>query len=190
MCAPALPSLVDSRETQTVAGIVSDFRVVNGQRGKQGIFQAGRQVGARVEASARRGRDQAHRDLLKDDQLIVVMGKVQPDRFSGFGIQLTVQQIWDLDQARCRFGKYLRVAVGHPPPDVARLLREHPPRKESTEHGELQHGLRVRLGVRCTGAGRRRAELQLGEASRTYPSDAALAAWRAQAGGGDAVVYE
>ena len=35
------------------------------------------------------------------------------------------------------------------------------------------------------------AELQLGEAFRTYPTDAALAAWRAQACGGDVtVVYE
>jgi DNA polymerase-3 subunit alpha len=43
------------------------------------------------------------------------MGKLQPDRFAG-GMQLTVNQIWDLEQARCRFGKFLRVAVnGHAP---------------------------------------------------------------------------
>jgi len=49
------------------------------------------------------------------------MGKAQPDRFSG-GMQFTVQQMWSLEQARCRFGKYLRVAVNGRAPDVARLL--------------------------------------------------------------------
>ena len=75
---------------------------------------------------------------------------------------------------------------------MARLLREFAARRESTEHGELQHGLRVRLGVRCTeGLDGASAELQLGDAHRTYPSDASLAAWRAEAAGGDAVVvYE
>jgi DNA polymerase-3 subunit alpha len=84
------------------------------------------------------------------------------------------------------------VAVGEKPPEVARLLREFSARRESTEDGELQHGLRVRLGLRCTeGQEAAVAELQLGEAYRTYPTDAALAAWRAQAAGGDAVVvYE
>jgi len=52
------------------------------------------------------------------------MGKAMPDRFSG-GMQLTVQQIWSLEQARCRFGKYLRVPVQldskNRTPDVARF---------------------------------------------------------------------
>src|SRR5574343_25448 len=185
-----IADLVDTREPQTVAGIVCDFRVVNGQRGRQGIFVL-EDGASRVEASASDAVVQAHRDLLKDDELVIVTGRLQPGR-NGFEARFIVQQVHDLAGGRCRFGKYLRVAVGHPPPDVARLLREHPPRKESTEHGELQHGLRVRLGVRCTQDGDSAcAELQLGEAFRTYPTDAALAAWRAQAGGGDVtVVYE
>ncbi|MCL4772167.1 MAG: DNA polymerase III subunit alpha, partial [Burkholderiaceae bacterium] len=185
-----IADLVDTREPQTVAGIVSDFRVVNGQRGRQGIFVL-EDGASRVEASASDAVVQTHRDLLKDDELVIVTGRLQPGR-NGFEARFIVQQVHDLAGGRCRFGKYLRVAVGHPPPDVARLLREHPPRKESTEHGELQHGLRVRLGVRCTQDGDSAcAELQLGEAFRTYPTDAALAAWRAQAGGGDVtVVYE
>ena len=185
-----IADLVDTREPQTVAGIVSDFRVVNGQRGRQGIFVL-EDGASRVEASASDAVVQAHRDLLKDDELVIVTGRLQPGR-NGFEARFIVQQVHDLAGGRCRFGKYLRVAVGHPPPDVARLLREHPPRKESTEHGELQHGLRVRLGVRCTQDGDSAcAELQLGEAFRTYPTDAALAAWCAQAGGGDvSVVYE
>ena len=54
------------------------------------------------------------------------------------------------------------------------------------------HGLRVRMGVRCKAEDAVAvAELQLGENARFFPSDAALAAWTAQAGPGAAtVVYE
>ena len=41
----------------------------------------------------------------------------------------------DLATARCRFGKYLRVAVGEKTAQVARLLREFSARRESTEDG-------------------------------------------------------
>jgi hypothetical protein len=40
-----IDELLDSREPQVLAGIVSDFRVINGQRGQAGLVQAGRQVG-------------------------------------------------------------------------------------------------------------------------------------------------
>ena len=34
-----IDELIDSREPQVLAGIVSDFRVINGQRGKAGLVQ-------------------------------------------------------------------------------------------------------------------------------------------------------
>ena len=115
------------------------------------------------------------------------MGKLQPDRFSG-GLQLTVQQVWDLATARCRFGKYLKVAVNGRAPDIERLVRDFPPRREMSEQGELVRGLHVRLSVRRDAA---TAELQLGDAARFFPSDAALASWMAQADQGLAqIVYE
>jgi len=123
------------------------------------------------------------------------MGKVQPDRFSG-GVQVTITQIWDLPSARCRFGKFLRVAVNGQPPDVKRLLTEHPPKVEVTEHGELPQGLPVRLVLERRAEGQSgikgvMAQLQLGEQSRFFPSDAALASWMAQADEGRAmIVYE
>ncbi len=112
-----IDDLIDTREPQLLAGIVSDLRVINGQRGKLALFKLDDKSGV-IEARADEALINAHRDLLKDDQLIIVMGKVQPDRFSG-GMQLTVNQIWDLDQARCRFGKFLRVPVNGQAPDVA-----------------------------------------------------------------------
>jgi DNA polymerase-3 subunit alpha len=185
-----IAELKDSREPQTVAGIVSDFRVINGQRGRQAIFVLEDGVG-RVEATASDALVQQHRDLFKDDELLIATGRLQPGR-NGFEARFVVQQAGDLAQARCRFGKYLQVEVGATPPQVGRLMQEYAARKEATEQGDLVHGLRVRLGLRCRSeAGAASAELQLGDAHRMYPSDAALAAWAAEAELGRAVVvYE
>ena len=99
---------------------------------------------------------------LKDDELIIVLGKVQPDRFSG-GMRLTVQQVWDLAAARCRFGKYLRVEVnGHVPP-VAEVLRDFPARRVAGEHGEVTQGVAVRLRLQRQHAS---AELDPGDGAR------------------------
>ncbi|MBK6386475.1 MAG: DNA polymerase III subunit alpha [Rhodoferax sp.] len=189
-----IDDLIDTREPQLLAGIVTDFRVINGQRGKLALFKLDDKSGV-IEARADEALINTHRNLLKDDELIVVMGKLQPDRFSG-GMQLTVNQIWDLDQARCRFGKFLRVAVNGKAPDVARLLRDFPAKREVTEQGELVRGLGVRLLVSRPGetgglVSGVTAEIQLGEGARFFPSDAALAGWRAQADQGKAaIVYE
>ena len=168
-----IADLVDTREPQLLAGIVGDLRVVNGQRGRVAIFKLD-DKSEYIEAVANEELIDAHRDLLKDDELIIVQGKVQPDRFSG-GLRLNVQQVWDLAAARCRFGRYLRVPVnGGEPPPVVELLREFPARRVSTEQGELVQGLSVRLILQ-----RERAEgvVDLGDAARFYPSDAALARW-------------
>ncbi|MBP6597880.1 MAG: DNA polymerase III subunit alpha [Giesbergeria sp.] len=183
--------LVDSRDIQTVAGIVSGFRVVNGMRGKQGIFLLD-DTSAQVEASASEAVVNTYRELLVDDELVIVAGRLQPGR-NGFEARFIVQQVWDLPTARSRFGKYLHLTVGDKAPDIERLLREHPSRREANAQGEVQvHGLKVRLGVRCAGQDANvAAELQLGEAHRTYPTDAALLAWATQASDGLAtIVYD
>jgi DNA polymerase-3 subunit alpha len=185
-----LSELTDSREPQLMAGIVGDFRVINGQRGKLGLFKLDDKSGA-LDARVDEALIHQHRNLLKDDEFIVVLAKVMQDRFSG-GLQLQVTQVWDLPSARCRFGKFLRVAVNGKSPDVRRLLSEYPPQKESTEHGDLLRGLPVRLLMeRRTPAGGVMAQLQLGDQAVFYPSDAALASWMAQADEGrSAIVYE
>ncbi len=185
-----LADLIDTREPQLLAGIISDFRIINGQRGRLGLFKFD-DKSAVLDARADEALMNANKHLFKDDELVIIMAKAMPDRFSG-GLQLNVSQIWSLEAARCRFGKYLRVAVNGRAPDVQRLVAEHPPKKEITEQGELLRGLGVRLSLRREGAGiAAAAELQLGEDAKFYPSDAALAGWMAQADQGKAmIVYE
>jgi DNA polymerase-3 subunit alpha len=184
--ADIIDSRQDSRDGQLLAGIVSDLRVVNGQRGRVAIFKLDDKTEP-IEAVANEDVLNANKDLLKDDELIIVMGNVQPDRFSG-GLRLNVQQVWDLASARCRFGKFLRVAVNGSVPPVADVLREFPVRRVATEHGELPQGLTVRLQLHRSQAS---AELDLGEDVRFYPTDAALERWKSAAMEGRAsVVYE
>ncbi|MEN9771267.1 MAG: hypothetical protein RLZZ180_2897 [Pseudomonadota bacterium] len=181
-----IADLVDSREAQLLAAIVTDLRVVNGQRGKIVIFKLDDKSTA-VEATVDEALYNANRHLFKDDELVVVQGLLQPDRFSG-GSRFKVGQVWDLESARCRFGKYLHLAVNGRDPDIARLVREFPARRQQTDDGERVQGLPLRLSLYRDGAS---AELQLGDAARIYPSDAALASATAQADKGRAqIVYE
>ena len=181
----AIADLIDTREPQILAGIVSDLRVINGQRGRVAIFKLD-DKSEFIESVANEELLNANKDLLKDDELIIVMGKVQPDRFSG-GLRLNVQQVWGLAEARCRFGKYLRVEVNGSAPPVAEVLKDHPSRRLSTEQGPVVQGLAVRLVLqRGTASG----ELDLGDDARFFPSDAALARWRESAHGKTTVVYD
>jgi DNA polymerase-3 subunit alpha len=172
----ALEDVKESRDPVILAGIVTDFRVINGQRGKLALFKIDDKSGV-LEVSADENLINQHRNLLKDDELIIVQALAQPDRFSG-GLRLKIQQIWDLASARCRFGKYLRVAVNGHAPAVAELVREFPPKRELTEQGELVRGLPVRLSLLRPGA---HCELQLDDRALFFPTDAALASWMAQA---------
>ena len=185
-----IDDLIDSREPQLLAGIVSDLRIINGQRGKLAIFKLD-DKSAVMEATADEAMINANRHLLKDDELVIVMAKMQADRFSG-GYRLSIQQVWDLPSARCRFGKFLRVAVNGRAPEVAKLVKAFPPQREVSEQGELFRGLTVRLKLeRKADDVAASAELSLGEQAKFFPSDAALSSWIAQADQGKAeIVYE
>ena len=187
-----IEDVTESRDPVLLAGIVSDLRIINGQRGKLAIFKLDDKT-AVLEATADEALIQAARHSLRDDELVVVMAKAQPDRFGGGqSLRLTVVQLWDLPSARCRFGKFLRVQVNGRMPDLPRLFKDFAPMREETEHGQLEHGLPVRLRLERSGEQlSARAELALGEKARFYPSDAALASWMAQADQGQAqIVYE
>ena len=173
-CKRRIADLIDSREPQILAGIVSDLRIINGQRGRVAIFKVDDKTEA-IEAVANEELLDASRDALRDDELVVVQGKVQPDRFSG-GLRLNVTQIWDLAAARARFGRYLSVQADGNIGPLTELVKQWPARRSSTEHGESVQGLGVRVKVRVDGAAT--AELDLGDQGRFWPTDDALARWK------------
>ena len=184
-CRTRIADLVDSREPQLLAGIVSELRVVNGQRGRVMIFKLDDRSEV-IEAVANEALFEAHRELLREDELLIVQGRVKLDRFSG-GLRLDVAQVWDLAGARARFGRYLAVAVNGIPLPLNDVLRQWPARKLHTEQGDLDQGLGVRLQLRRADA---MADLDLGDQARFWPCDEALARWRSVAHGGQAsIVY-
>lgn len=185
-----IEDLIDSREPQLLAAILSDLRVINGNRGKLIIFKLDDKTDV-LEASVDEATFNANRNLLKDDELVIVQGTLQ-GASERFGRRFKVTQVWDLETARCKFGKYLRVAVNGSAPDISRLVRDFPPRREMSDLGEVTRGLPVRLSLRRqNAAGGATAELHLGEAAKFFPTDAALASWMAQADKGLVqIVYE
>ena len=181
-----MAELVDSREPQLLAGIVTDPRAINGQRGRVVIFKLDDGTEA-IEAVAPDEIFAERRDLMVEDQLLVVQGKLQPDRFSG-GLRLNVTAVWDLAAARARFGRYLSVVVNGSAPPVADVLRLWPARRVEGEYGEVSQGLPIRLRLQRADAV---AEIDLGDDARFWPCDEALGRWRNIAqGGAAAIVYE
>jgi DNA polymerase-3 subunit alpha len=182
----AIGDCVESREPQLLAGIVTDPRTVNGQRGRVVIFKLD-DGSESVEAVANDEIFESQRELMAEDQLVIVQGKLQTDRFSG-GLRLNVAQVWDLAAARARFGRYLSVELNGAAPPVADVLKLWPAKRVESEHGPVLQGLSIRFRIRRPGA---TAEVELGDEARFWPSDEALARWRGVAHGAAAqIVYE
>ena len=187
-CRRPIAELQESREPQLLAGIVGELRVVNGNRGRVGIFQLD-DGSETIEAVVNEELLDSQRELLREDELLIVQGKVQPDRFAG-GLRLNVLAVWDLAGARARFGRHLAVQTRGLPGGVAPLadlVRTWPARCVDSEAGELVQGLGVRLRLQRPGAA---GELDLGDAARFWPCDEALLRWRQVAGGPAEVVYD
>ena len=192
----AIADLIESREPQLMAGIISDLRVVNGQKGKAILFKLDDKSGS-VDSAVDEATFNANKHCLKDDELVILQGVFRADRFTG-GYRLNVTQVWDLATARCRFGKYLNILVNQNMPDIQRLVKEFPAITESTEHGTIQRGLPIRLSLvselkktNPDAVYEVSATYELGDKALFYPSDAALAIWSAQTQMGQAkIVYD
>ena len=195
-CKRQIADLVDSREPQTLAGIVSELRFVTGQRGRVAIFKLD-DGSESIEAVASEELIDANKALLVDDELLIVSGKVQPDRFSG-GLRLNINQVWGLAGARARFGRYLSLALALPAltgpasgsagSALAELVKTWPAHILATDQGDVCQGLALRLQISLPAV---TAELDLGDDSRFWPTDEALARCNALAHGGRAaIVYE
>ena len=179
-CKQRIADLRDSRDPQLIAGIVSELRVINGARGRVGLFKLDDKSDA-IEAVANQDTLDAHKDVLKDDELVIIQGKVQNDRFSG-GLRLNVQQVFSLAQARCRFARFVRVQAPGQQLPVSEWLREFPGRRVAAPQPDLPdtvQGLPVRVVIeRHTDGLSAHGEVELGEASRVFPSDEAMVRMR------------
>jgi DNA polymerase-3 subunit alpha len=173
------------------AGVVMQLRVVNGQRGRLILFKLDDST-AQVDIRMDENLWQAHRDAIKDDQLLVVQGKLSQDRFSG-RLQLHADQVWDLPSARCRFGRYVQMHCAHPlsskqasrlSSELTRLFKSFPPRSVIRPEGRLDLGLPIRWQLHIAqpadlpGVKALQAQIQLGSQLHIFPSREAFHAWQ------------
>ena len=178
-----LAQLGETRDAVRVVGLVTELRQISTGRGRMVVMTVEDDTG-HTEVMLSEEMWQARRQWLREDEWVVLQVTAQPDR-GGSGLRVRAQAVWSLPQARCRFGKYLRVEVNGHMPDVAELVREFPPQREASDEGELVRGLGVQLHLQRDGAA---CDLQLDERARFYPTDEALRRWAAQAANACATV--
>jgi DNA polymerase III subunit alpha len=103
----SLDRLEDSRDVQLLAGIAASVRVQIGKRGKVAYVMLD-DGSAKVEVAVFSEVLERARAWLKEDELIVIAGKVRNDEYSG-GLRVSAEEVWNLEEARVRFGKAIQI---------------------------------------------------------------------------------
>ncbi|HSD60917.1 MAG TPA: DNA polymerase III subunit alpha, partial [Burkholderiales bacterium] len=113
-----LAQLTPRNEPALVAGIVHSARLAQTRRGRMAsvILDDG---SAQVDVAVFSEVFEANRNWIKEDQLLVVEGKVVHDDFSG-GLRVTAEKLYNLAAARSRFARAVRLTCNGGA-DAARL---------------------------------------------------------------------
>lgn len=90
-----------------IAGIIAAVRILQTRRGRM-CFVTLDDAAAQVEVAIFGELFEAERELLKEDGLLVVLGKVVNDDFSG-GLRVAAEQLFDLARARQRFARRIEL---------------------------------------------------------------------------------
>jgi len=92
-----------------VAGLVVGMRTLNTRRGRMAIVTLDDQT-ARLELAVFSDLFSRHRELIRNDNLLVVHGQVSVDEFTG-GCKMAAESIYSLDQAREAFADTITVVI-------------------------------------------------------------------------------
>lgn len=103
-----LADLAPQDHPKLLAGVVMDVRVRMTQRGKMAIVTLDDAV-ARVEVVVGGEVLAEHAHLIKEDQLLVVEGRISHDDFSG-GNRVNVRKLFNLPAARSHYASMLKIA--------------------------------------------------------------------------------
>ena len=150
----------------TVAGIVSGLSTAMTRRGKMVRVMLDDGSGTEEIAVFPEAWDQ-YKHLLKEDELVVVQGKLSKDDYSG-GHRLSVERILDLGTARGENARALQLTIAGKP-DAARLRELLMPHRVDGSQGE---GCPVEIHYYSDSA---TAVLRLGHQWAVRPDDALLA---------------
>ena len=104
-----LAQLAPQSDKQLLAGIIHGIRTMMTRRGKM-AFVTLDDGEAQVEVAVYRELYERHRELLKEDQLLVVEGRVSRDDYSG-GLRVNADRLYGIAEARTRFARAVRLAI-------------------------------------------------------------------------------
>ena len=125
----ALNQLEPKKEPQLLAGLVVSLRTKLTSRGKMAFIQLD-DGSSSLEVSAFNETFEADRAKIREDEVLIVEGKVQKDDFAGDGkIRVVAERLLTLGEARGRFAKQLRLSLngqasGDQAPLAVQRLRE------------------------------------------------------------------
>jgi DNA polymerase-3 subunit alpha len=170
-----LSDLEPSREPRMLCGVITGVRTQMTQRGKILIVALDDKTSV-VEVTVYSELFEANKNIFKEDDFLLVVGKVSEDRFNG-GLRITAEKAFDIAASRIQYGHKLEMDLdcGVNPAKVAEVLQPY-----RQENG-LPVSLRIKpQGVECT--------LQLGDEWRVAPADALKLALELTLGAKDVAV--
>ncbi|MGH8753820.1 MAG: DNA polymerase III subunit alpha, partial [Burkholderiales bacterium] len=102
-----LSELTPQQQPVLLAGIIYSVRIQQTRRGRMAIVVLD-DGSSQVETVVFSELFEANRELLKEDQLLIVEGKVGHDEYSG-GLRITADRLYDLTAARNHFARVMRI---------------------------------------------------------------------------------
>ncbi|MEO1767027.1 DNA polymerase III subunit alpha [Thiobacter aerophilum] len=168
-----LGKLAPQPEKQLLAGIIYSIRTMMTRRGKMAfvVLDDGE---AQVEVAVFNELYEKYRELLREDQLLVVEGKVSRDEYSG-GLRVSAERLYGMTEARTRFARGICLSMNGQA--SAEKLRELlAPYRQAVTPTEEPTGCPVLVRYH-NGVGQ--CELALGNAWRVQLDDGLLEGLRA-----------
>lgn len=96
-----LRELKPGRDLVWMAGVIASLRTMMTKRGKMAIIVLDDST-AQVELSIFNEQFEANRNLLREDELLILQGKVSEDSYTG-GLRVTAENLYSLAEARANF---------------------------------------------------------------------------------------
>jgi DNA polymerase-3 subunit alpha len=170
-----LSMLEPSREPRMLCGVITGLRPQMTQRGKILIVTLDDKTSV-VEVTVYSELFEQYKNIFKEDEFLLVVGKVSEDRFNG-GLRITAEKAFDIAASRIQYGHKLEMDIdcGVSPAKLAEVLQPY------RQQDGLPVSLRIKpQGVECT--------LQLGDEWRVAPGDALKQALELSLGAKDVAV--
>jgi len=178
-----LVDIAAAREPQWLAGTIAGLRTQITRRGKMLVVTLD-DGSAKIDVSIFAELYERHRALLREDEFLLVQGRVSNDEYAG-GLRVTADRVLDLTGARMQFGRRLRISLNGQ--SHAGRLRDLLAPFQEDPQAELP-GCPVEIDYHTSTA---RCRLLLGEAWRVRPDEALLGALRQWlTADGAALLYE